>query len=56
MALQLSPFPFHLVKQEVERFHGVNITWVQEEPKNAGGWMYVQPRIATALGGAKDIM
>jgi len=43
------------VKEEAERFHGVSeITWVQEEPKNAGGWMYVQPRIITAMEGLRE--
>lgn len=38
------------MKEEAERYHQANeITWVQEEPKNAGGWMYVQPRIIAAL-------
>ncbi|XP_065910011.1 2-oxoglutarate dehydrogenase complex component E1-like isoform X2 [Dysidea avara] len=47
---QLSPFPFHLVQNEIKRFHGAKeITWAQEEPKNAGGWTYVQPRITTVI-------
>ena len=49
-SFQLSPFPFHLVQNEIKRFHGAKeITWAQEEPKNAGGWTYVQPRITTVI-------
>lgn len=44
-----------MVKEEANRLHGISeITWVQEEPKNAGGWIYVQPRIITALKGLQD--
>ena len=31
---EISPFPFHSVKAEVEKYTGANVMWVQEEPKN----------------------
>ena len=52
---QISPFPFDLVKREVERFPNAIIEWVQEEPKNMGSWFFVQPRIVTATNGSRIV-
>jgi len=49
---QISPFPFDLVQEEVIKFPNAEIVWCQEEPKNAGAWSYVRPRIVTA---ARDV-
>jgi len=46
---QLTPFPFDLVKAEMERFPSAHVQWVQEEHKNMGFWTYCQPRINTVL-------
>ena len=46
---QLSPFPFDKVLAEAVKYPAAKIVWCQEEPKNAGAWAYVQPRIETAL-------
>ncbi|XP_063934052.1 2-oxoglutarate dehydrogenase-like, mitochondrial [Zophobas morio] len=46
---QIAPFPFDLVKQQVEKFPSASIVWCQEEPKNMGAWSYVKPRIWTSL-------
>jgi 2-oxoglutarate dehydrogenase E1 component len=46
---QISPFPFDLVHQHSENFPEAEIVWAQEEPRNMGGWSYVDPRIETAL-------
>jgi len=51
---QISPFPFDKVKKEGDRFKNAEVVWCQEEPKNAGAWAYVQPRIETALRGTSD--
>ena len=51
----MSPFPFDLVKLELERFPTASITWTQEEPKNMGGWFYVQPRLGTASQHSKPV-
>lgn len=41
----LCPFPFHLVSDQLKQYPNANVTWAQEEPKNAGAWSYVQPRL-----------
>ncbi|XP_055333582.1 LOW QUALITY PROTEIN: 2-oxoglutarate dehydrogenase complex component E1-like [Paramacrobiotus metropolitanus] len=46
---QICPFPYDLVRQQMELYPNAVITWVQEEHKNAGAWMYVQPRIDNIL-------
>ncbi|KAG7277827.1 hypothetical protein CRUP_026128 [Coryphaenoides rupestris] len=46
---QLSPFPFDLVKEEVERFPDADLLWCQEEHKNQGYYDYIKPRIRTAV-------
>jgi len=45
---QISPFPFDLVQEEVKKYPNAEVIWCQEEPKNAGAWQYVRPRIVTA--------
>ena len=47
--LQISPFPFDLVKQELLKYKDARITWCQEEHKNMGAWFYVEPRMRTVL-------
>lgn len=41
----LCPFPFKEIIAELKKYKNASITWAQEEPKNAGGWTYVQPRL-----------
>merc|ERR1711937_968839 len=48
---QLTPFPFDLVKEQLDLYDGAEVIWCQEEPKNQGGWQYVRPRIETASKG-----
>lgn len=52
---QLCPFPFDLVKEEIERFPGAEIFWVQEEHKNQGYWSFIQPRLQTVTDHQKPI-
>lgn len=47
--LQISPFPYDLVKQEIERYPNARIAWAQEEHKNMGAWSYVFPRLKTLM-------
>lgn len=47
---QYAPFPFDLVKAEVEKYPNAEVCWVQEEHLNMGAWTYVEPRIRTATG------
>ncbi len=52
---QFYPFPALSLMKELERFKGAEIIWCQEEPKNQGGWTFVEPNIEWVLGrlGAK---
>ena len=45
---QVSPFPFDLVAQEIARYPSAEVVFCQEEPKNAGPYAYIAPRIMTA--------
>ncbi|XP_041362850.1 2-oxoglutarate dehydrogenase, mitochondrial-like isoform X1 [Gigantopelta aegis] len=47
---QITPFPFDLVKAEIEKYPKASLMWAQEEHKNMGAWMYVQARVKTILG------
>ncbi|THD22927.1 2-oxoglutarate dehydrogenase mitochondrial [Fasciola hepatica] len=42
---QITPFPYDLVKAELERYPDATLQWVQEEHKNMGAWSYVRPRV-----------
>ncbi|MGQ0677341.1 MAG: 2-oxoglutarate dehydrogenase E1 component [Rhodospirillales bacterium] len=46
---QLYPFPFHALGKELAPFKDAAFVWCQEEPKNMGGWTFVQPRIEEVL-------
>ncbi len=46
---QLYPFPVQALKQELERFPQAEMIWCQEEPKNMGSWMFVEPNIELVL-------
>jgi len=46
---QLCPFPFDRVGQIFEKYPNASIHWVQEEPRNSGGYTYVRPRFITVL-------
>ncbi|HTZ03199.1 MAG TPA: 2-oxoglutarate dehydrogenase E1 component, partial [Xanthobacteraceae bacterium] len=38
---QLYPFPTKALMLELSRFKGAEIVWCQEEPRNMGGWVFV---------------
>jgi len=46
---QLSPFPYDLIKEELQKYPGAKVSWVQEEHKNMGFWSHVMPRFLTTL-------
>jgi len=46
---QLYPFPYDLIKAELEKYPNAQIVWCQEEQKNAGAWFYTAPRIEDIL-------
>lgn len=46
---QISPFPYDVIKAEVDKYQNAQLVWVQEEHKNNGAWSYVQPRMRTLI-------
>ncbi len=46
---QFYPFPAMSMVKELERFKGAEIVWCQEEPKNQGGWSFVEPNLEWVL-------
>ena len=52
---QLYPFPMKALIQELSRFKEAEVVWCQEEPRNMGGWHFIEPYIEWVLnqvGGA----
>uniref|UniRef100_A0A8D3DYQ2 Oxoglutarate dehydrogenase L n=1 Tax=Scophthalmus maximus TaxID=52904 RepID=A0A8D3DYQ2_SCOMX len=52
---QISPFPFDLVRAEVERYATAELVWCQEEHKNMGYYDYVRPRFLTVVANKKPV-
>ncbi|MEM9028232.1 MAG: 2-oxoglutarate dehydrogenase E1 component [Pseudomonadota bacterium] len=46
---QLYPFPARSLISELERFPGAEIVWCQEEPRNMGAWMFIEPNVRWVL-------
>ena len=47
---QLNPFPWVQLRDNLDSYpNAKDIVWCQEEPLNAGGWSFTQPRIETLL-------
>ena len=46
---QFYPFPAQSMVRELERFKKAEIVWCQEEPKNQGGWNFVEPNLEWVL-------
>ena len=46
---QLYPFPSQTMIKELSRFKNAKITWCQEEPRNQGGWSFVEPILEMIL-------
>uniref|UniRef100_A0A8C1HXP9 2-oxoglutarate dehydrogenase complex component E1 n=1 Tax=Cyprinus carpio carpio TaxID=630221 RepID=A0A8C1HXP9_CYPCA len=44
---QISPFPFDLIKAEVEKYSNAELIWCQEEHKNMGYYDYIRPHFLT---------
>ena len=47
---QFYPFPALSLVKELQRFPGAVMVWCQEEPKNQGGWSFIEPNIEWVLG------
>ncbi|CAG8631448.1 8003_t:CDS:2 [Acaulospora morrowiae] len=50
---QLSPFPYDLLSQHIDKYPNAQLIWAQEEPLNSGAWSYVAPRIRTLMNQSK---
>ncbi len=50
---QFYPFPAISLVKELERFKQAEMIWCQEEPKNQGGWTFIEPNIEWVLGRIK---
>jgi len=46
---QLYPWPMKSVMQELARFPNADLVWCQEEPKNMGGFTFVEPLLELTL-------
>jgi 2-oxoglutarate dehydrogenase E1 component len=46
---QLYPFPLKSLIAELGRFKQADVVWCQEEPKNMGAWMMIEPYIEWVL-------
>jgi 2-oxoglutarate dehydrogenase E1 component len=47
---QFYPFPAQSAVKELERFKEAEVVWCQEEPKNQGGWTFIEPNLEWVLG------
>jgi 2-oxoglutarate dehydrogenase E1 component len=46
---QFYPWPMKSLSSELARFTGADLVWCQEEPKNMGGWTFVDPWLELTL-------
>jgi 2-oxoglutarate dehydrogenase E1 component len=46
---QFYPWPIQSLRKELARFPKAEVVWCQEEPKNMGGWTFVDPWIELTL-------
>ncbi|MEL6212711.1 MAG: 2-oxoglutarate dehydrogenase E1 component, partial [Pseudomonadota bacterium] len=46
---QLYPVPRKSMITELKRFPQAELVWCQEEPKNMGGWFFMEPNIEWVL-------
>ncbi|MFV2053667.1 2-oxoglutarate dehydrogenase E1 component [Aliiroseovarius sp. YM-037] len=51
---QFYPFPAQSMVKELERFKNADVVWCQEEPKNQGGWTFMEPNIEWVLSRIKN--
>ena len=51
---QVCPFPWDIVKQELQKYKNAEVCFAQEEHKNAGAYEYVKPRLQTLLKSMND--
>jgi 2-oxoglutarate dehydrogenase E1 component len=46
---QFYPWPLKSLSNELKRFRNAELIWCQEEPKNMGGWQFVDPWLELTL-------
>lgn len=46
---QLYPFPEEQVREQIARYEGAEVVWVQDEPQNQGAWSYLHLALPTDL-------
>ena len=46
---QLYPLPLKTLVQVLERFKKAEVVWCQEEPRNMGGWYFIEPYLEWVL-------
>jgi 2-oxoglutarate dehydrogenase E1 component len=46
---QFYPWPIQSLRKELARFPKAEVVWCQEEPKNMGGWTFVDPWLELTL-------
>ena len=46
---QFYPFPAQAMVKELKRFTNADYVWCQEEPKNQGGWTFMEPNVEWVL-------
>ncbi|CAN5363249.1 2-oxoglutarate dehydrogenase E1 component [soil metagenome] len=46
---QFYPWPMKSISTELARFPNAELVWCQEEPKNMGGWSFVEPWLELTL-------
>ncbi len=46
---QFYPWPMQSLRKELARFKNAEMVWCQEEPKNMGGWQFVDPWLELTL-------
>ena len=50
---QFYPFPAMSFIKELSRFKNAEFLWCQEEPKNQGGWSFIEPNLEWSLNRVK---
>jgi 2-oxoglutarate dehydrogenase E1 component len=51
---QFYPFPLKRLREVLARYpHAKRLVWAQEEPKNMGGWTFVEQRLEESLPGTE---
>ena len=49
---QFYPFPHDELAKELAQYTNAEFVWVQDEPKNQGGWFFVEPLLENTLSSA----